>query len=41
MKIEGYLGELCKVYSIYIEGESNVNNKPVNEIFEVETSHCG
>lgn len=39
MKIEGYLGEFCKIYSTYMEGESNVNNKPVNEIFEDKTSY--
>jgi hypothetical protein len=40
MKMEGYLGEFCKIYSTYMEGESNVNNKPVNEIFEDKTSYC-
>ncbi len=40
MKIEGDLGELCKIYSTYMEGESNVNNKPINEIFEDKTSYC-
>ena len=30
-KIEGDLRELCKIYSTYMEGESNVNNKPINE----------
>lgn len=38
-KIEGDLKELCKIYSTYMEGESNVNNKPINEIFEDKTSY--
>ena len=38
--MEGDLGEFCKIYSTYMEGDSNVNNKPVNEIFEDKTSYC-
>lgn len=32
-------GRICKIYSTYMERENNVNNKPVNEIFEDKTSY--
>ena len=32
--------DVLKRFKIHREGESNVNNKPVNEIFEEQTQYC-
>lgn len=32
--------DVLKHFKIHREGESNVNNKPVNEIFEEQTQYC-
>ena len=39
MKIEGYLGEFVRYIAHTWKGKVNVNNKPVNEIFEDKTSY--
>ena len=32
--------DVLKRFKIHREGENNVNNKPVNEIFEEQTQNC-
>lgn len=32
--------DVLKRFKIHREGEGNVNNKPVNEIFEEQTQYC-